>query len=148
MNKFLGVPLMLAFSLTLAACSEEKPAALVSEPVVEAKSDPGADFLFTGAKVYTVDPDQPWAEAVAVKDGKIVYVGDAAGAEAEAGSATQRFDLQGKMLLPGFVAGHEHLIASGWLSLGVDLVTADSDLCWVQYIIQQSTSVYLVSSYG
>ena len=126
MNKFLSVPLVLVLSLNLVACSKEKPGTAVSEPVVEAPAKPGADLLFTGAKVYTVNPNQPWAEAVAVKDGKIVYVGDATGAEAQVGSATQRFDLQGKMLLPGFVAGHEHLIASGWLSLGVDLVTADS----------------------
>ncbi len=55
-----------------------------------------------------------------------MYVGDAKGAEAYVSSETERFDLAGKMLVPGFVSGHEHLIASGWLSLDVDLITAES----------------------
>ena len=38
-----------------------------------------ADRVLTNAKVYTVNPKQPWAEAVAIKDGLIVYVGDNAG---------------------------------------------------------------------
>lgn len=85
-----------------------------------------ASYVFTNGKVYTVDEAQPWAEAVAVKDNMIVYVGDAAGAEAHVGDGTETVDLGGKMLLPGFVSGHEHLIASGFLSQGVDLVSATS----------------------
>ena len=38
-----------------------------------------ADRIITNAKVYTVNPEQPWAEAVAIKDGRIVYVGDNSG---------------------------------------------------------------------
>ena len=85
-----------------------------------------ASYVFTNGKVYTVDEQQPWVEAVAVKDNEIVYVGDAAGAEAHVGDGTETIDLAGKMVLPGFVSGHEHLIASGFLSQGVDLVSATS----------------------
>ena len=63
--------LILAASLSLAGCSDT--------PV--SKSDETADTVFTNAKVYTVNEKQPWADAVAVKDGKIIYVGDNAGAE-------------------------------------------------------------------
>ena len=45
------------------------------------KPDQKADKVFTHAKVYTVNEKQPWAEAVAIKDGKITYVGDNAGAK-------------------------------------------------------------------
>ena len=83
-----------------------------------------ADYVFTNGKVYTVSSDQAWAEAVAVADNEIVYVGDAAGAEAFVGDATERIDLDGKMVLPGFVSGHDHLIASNWLSYGVQLYDA------------------------
>ena len=80
-----------------------------------------ADYVFTNGKVYTVDETQPWAEAVAVRGNKIVYVGDADGANAYVGGRTKTFDLDGKMLLPGFVSGHDHLIASTWVAVGVSL---------------------------
>ena len=38
-----------------------------------------ADRVITSAKVYTVNPEQPWAEAIAIKDGRIIYVGDNSG---------------------------------------------------------------------
>ena len=80
-----------------------------------------ADYVFTNGKIYTVNNQQPWAEAVAVKGSKIVYVGDTKGARAFVGEGTEQIDLAGKMLLPGFFSAHEHLIASGWMGLGVQL---------------------------
>ena len=80
-----------------------------------------ADSVFTGGKVYTVDEKQPWAEAVAVEGNQIVYVGDAAGAEALVGKGTKRIDLEGKTVLPGFISTHDHLIASAWMTYGVQL---------------------------
>ena len=62
-----------------------------------------ADIVFSNARVYTVDAEKPWAEAVAVKDSEIVYVGDAAGVEAYIGDATAHRDLNGQLLLPGFI---------------------------------------------
>ena len=90
-------------------------------------TSPGtADFVFTNGKVYTVNEAQPWAEAVAVKDNEIVYVGDNAGAAGFVGEGTEQFDLDGKMVLPGFVSGHDHLTASNWTKAGVDLFAAGS----------------------
>ena len=88
-------------------------------------ADP-ADFVFIGGKVYTVNEKQPWAEAVAVKGNKIIYVGDTEGAEAFVGAGTEQHDLAGRMLLPGFFSAHEHLIASGWMNLGVQLGGAEA----------------------
>ena len=85
-----------------------------------------ADYVFTNGKIYTVDEQQPWAEAVAVKGNKIVYVGDATGLAAYIGDGTEKIDLEGKMLLPGFVSGHDHLIAALWMNYGVDLYPAES----------------------
>ncbi len=85
-----------------------------------------ADYVFTNARVYTVNEKQPWAEAVAVKDIKIVYVGDAKGAAKFAGKGTEQFDLKGKMVLPGFVSGHDHMIASAWTKVGLDLFAAET----------------------
>ena len=54
-----------------------------------------ADRIFTNAKVYTVDSQQPWAEAVAVSGNEIVYVGENAGALELAGEGTVQHDLAG-----------------------------------------------------
>ncbi|MFT4769210.1 MAG: putative amidohydrolase YtcJ [Glaciecola sp.] len=73
-----------------------------------AKEDP-ADQVFTGGKVYTLDSSTPWAEAVAIRGDTIVYVGSDAGADAFIDADTQRYDLSGKLLLPGFIDGHIHV---------------------------------------
>ncbi|HSM68821.1 MAG TPA: amidohydrolase family protein, partial [Xanthomonadales bacterium] len=72
-----------------------------------------ADRVFTGGAVYTVNPQQPWAESVAVRGGRIVYVGDDGGAQAWIGPETEQTDLSGRMLLPGFHDSHMHPMAAG-----------------------------------
>ena len=66
-------------------------------------------------RIYTVNPDQPWASAIAVKDGRIAYVGDLLGAQELSDSDTQTIDLNGRMLLPGFHDIHVHPVESGVL---------------------------------
>lgn len=85
-----------------------------------------ADMVFTNASVLTMNDDNPTAEAVAVTGNEITYVGDAAGAEALVGDNTEVFDLGGDTLLPGFVSGHDHLVAAGWNSRGVSLFGVDT----------------------
>jgi predicted amidohydrolase YtcJ len=65
--------------------------------------------------VYTVNPRQPWATAVAVRDGRIVYVGNDKGARPYVGPRTRTINLKGRMVLPGFIDSHIH--PSGGLSL-------------------------------
>ncbi|WNC15138.1 amidohydrolase [Brevibacillus brevis] len=72
------------------------------------KSNQTAELIFINGSVYTVDKDRSRAEAVAVKDGKILYVGDDKGAAAFKGTDTRVIDLQGKMLMPGFIDSHAH----------------------------------------
>lgn len=85
-----------------------------------------ADYVFTGGKVYTVNDKQPWAEAVAVKGNKIVYVGDAAGVKKFVGNETKTIDTTGHTVMPGFVDAHDHIVGSRWMSLGVDLNPAQN----------------------
>ena len=91
-----------------------------------AKNQPSnaADQVFTNAKIYTVNADQEWAEAVAIKDNKIVFVGSTADAQAFIGENTASTDLNGKTMMPGFVSAHDHLIASAWTTLGVQIYDA------------------------
>lgn len=68
-----------------------------------------ADLLLTGARVHTVDPDLPEAEALAVRDGRIVWVGPDAEAGEWAGPDTERIDAGGRLVLPGFIDAHNHV---------------------------------------
>jgi len=70
--------------------------------------DPAADLLLTNARVYTVEPGQPWAQAVAIRDGRIVAVGDEAQLASLRSDATRVVDLGGRLLLPAFGDAHAH----------------------------------------
>ncbi|MFA9474661.1 MAG: amidohydrolase [Filomicrobium sp.] len=86
-----------------------------------------ADYAFINGKIYTMNANQPWAEAVAIAGNKITYVGDASGLKREIGYDTEVVDLRGKMMLPGFVDGHIHAVAGGVIMKGLDLQTDDKD---------------------
>jgi hypothetical protein len=81
-----------------------------------------ADLVVTNARVYTADANRPRAEAFAVREGRIVFVGSARGALALAGPRTQRLDLGGRTVLPGMVDAHAHLLGVGQALRTLDLV--------------------------
>jgi len=72
-----------------------------------------ADTIYMGGNIITINDAQPSAEAVAVKDGKIIAVGNKADVLKTAGAKTQQIDLGGKTMLPGFVDSHGHAYAQG-----------------------------------
>ncbi len=72
-----------------------------------------AEMIVTGAKVLTMDPDRPRAEAVALAGGRILAVGSAAEVAALAGPGTRVIEAGGRTLLPGFVESHLHLVLGG-----------------------------------
>ncbi len=87
-----------------------------------------AHHVFLNGGVYTVNAEQPWADAVAVRGDEIIYVGPKTGAEALIGPDTQVHDLTGRMLLPGFHDSHVHLHDGATLKFGcnlTDLTTID-----------------------
>ncbi|MDX2207864.1 MAG: amidohydrolase [Gemmatimonadales bacterium] len=71
------------------------------------------DLVLRHGTIYTADDSRPSAEAVAVKDGKIVYVGDDAGVEEFIGADTRVIDLEGGFVYPGFVDAHSHFTGIG-----------------------------------
>src|SRR5216683_3421875 len=76
-----------------------------------------ADMIVVHGRVYTEDPKQPWAQAVAIYHGKIVAVGDDPVIERMRGMGTKVINAGGKLVLPGFVDCHIHFI-DGSFSLG------------------------------
>lgn len=75
-------------------------------------TDPAApaDTVVLNGRIYTMNEAQPWAEALAVHGNEIVYVGDNDGAKAFVGPHTTVGDLGGRMMLPGMIDTHMHLI--------------------------------------
>lgn len=67
-----------------------------------------ADKVWTNGVIFTADAENSFAEAVAVRDGVIIFIGTAADAEAYIGEATAVVDLEGLMMLPGMTDSHIH----------------------------------------
>ena len=81
-----------------------------------------ADTIYSGGPILTMNDAQPTAEAVAVKDGRIIAVGGLAEVEAYRGEATDDFDLNGRTMLPGFVDSHSHVVMGGLQALSANLL--------------------------
>jgi predicted amidohydrolase YtcJ len=71
------------------------------------------DLILTGGRVYTVDPEQPWAEAIAVSAGRIAAVGASSELLALAGPDTEVRDLGGAFLMPCLIDAHNHHAIAG-----------------------------------
>jgi predicted amidohydrolase YtcJ len=84
------------------------PAVLIFSSTVVADSYEKADVVYTNGKIYTVNESQPWAEAVAIKDGKFLQVGSNADMETLKGSETEVIDLDGRFVMPGVNDLHHH----------------------------------------
>jgi predicted amidohydrolase YtcJ len=78
-----------------------------------------AELVLTNGRIYTVDAEQPWAEAVAIEDGRFVFVGSTNEVRAFVDDETSEFDLGGSFVLPGLVDSHTH---PGRVAQSVDYV--------------------------
>ena len=92
--------------LGLLSCSE-------SDQPVSISTTQDAELLMLNGKVYTVNHEQSWAEAIAITDGRIMWVGNSEDANQWQGEGTRTIDLGGKMVLPGFQDIHIHPVHSG-----------------------------------
>ncbi len=80
-----------------------------------------ADRVFLNGKVYTVNGKGDWAQAVAIKGNEIVYVGSDEGAKAFCDDKTEINDMNGRMMLPGFIDGHCHPVMAAYFLCGIYL---------------------------
>lgn len=76
--------------------------------------------IFFHAKVFTGDPQNPYAEAVAIKGGRIVAVGNLSEVAKAASANAERVNLEGRSLFPGFIDSHSHSIDGGLSLIGAD----------------------------
>lgn len=85
-----------------------------------------ADLIVINAKIRTMDSAQPLAEAIAVKENKIIAVGKNAEIKKFADEQTKIFDAQGKLLIPGFNDSHVHFFAVGNALFRIELQDTSS----------------------
>jgi len=98
-----------------------------------------ADVILTGGRVWTGTGTD--ASAVAVRDGRIVAVGDDATIERLAGARTERVALEGRMVVPGFIDNHTHFIDGGFDLASVQLRDAATPAEFVRRIAVQARQV-------
>jgi len=86
-----------------------------------AASSPSADVILVNARVFTMNPQQAWADAIAVRGDKILAVGDKTKIETYRGKTTKVIDAEGRLILPGFTDCHIHFMDGSLGLTRVDL---------------------------
>jgi predicted amidohydrolase YtcJ len=109
MQRILAVPAFALVSLPIAAAFGQTPPA------------GAADLIVTNARIYTVDAGRPIAEAMAIRGGRVQFVGSARGALALRTAQTRVYDAAGGTIIPGIADAHVHLLGLGMALRTVNL---------------------------
>lgn len=114
-KRSLLVPLVLATFTAVPACSSsQRPAS------------PAADLVLVNGKIVTVDDSLPEAQALAVVGDRIADIGSSEDMKRHIGEETEVIDLNGRLVVPGFVEGHGHFSGVGEAKLNLDLMDTTS----------------------
>src|SRR3977135_2529236 len=108
--KFRAVAVILAFYTALPATAQSET----------------AETVFVNGNIYTMNKRQPRAEAIAVKGGRIVFVGSNADAKKYQSAATKTVDLAGKTAVPGLTDSHCHIFGIGEREMNLNLEGANT----------------------
>jgi len=127
--------------LTLSACGKE-----AADEQTQA-----AEQIFTNGKIYTLENEQPWAEAVAINGDEIVFVGSEVEARKYTGAETIIHDLDGRVMMPGFIDTHAHPIMGGAYAKTLSLDTFEGPENWVKSVgeyAEANKDLPLIFGYG
>lgn len=114
---------------------------LLAAGCAEAPDGTPADLVVRGATIHTSDVEGPLAEALAVKDGRFVFVGDSREAAGWIGEATEVIELGGQAVIPGLIDGHVHLESGLSLVRGVDLTGIPDRAEWARRIAARASEL-------
>jgi predicted amidohydrolase YtcJ len=89
-----------------------------------------ADTLFINGHIWTGDPENPWTSALAVRGEVLVHTGEKA-VEWQ-GPNTRVVDLEGKLVVPGFIDNHTHFLGGGFQLANVDLRSSATPEAFIQ----------------
>ena len=93
-----------------------------------------ADFVARNGVIWTVDEDNPRAEAVASLNGRLIYVGSDAGVRQHIGPDTTVMDLDGEFVTPGFYDNHVHFEGTGRLLYGLNLLDVSDEASFISRV--------------
>ena len=113
-NRQIVTSLLFAFVALLTACDQPvEPKQAVTSPLLSPQTEPSSAAasvtLYVNADVVTVDDSNPSAQALAVRDGRILAVGSRQEVELVAGEGADIRDMQGKTIVPGLIDAHGHI---------------------------------------
>ena len=115
-------------------------------------SDGPADYLLLNGRVYTSNPKQPWAEAVAIRGSKILDVGTSEALGKYKGPRTKVIDLGGRMAMPGIIDDHDHFLWGSYGLAGLQLRSArnvaDMKKAMSEYAKAHPDEKWVWGSYG
>ena len=100
-----------------------------------------ADIVVKNAKIWTGNPNQPEAEALAIIGNRLVFVGNTEGVQNFIGDKTQVIDAKGQMLTPGFIDCHVHINEGGTGLASVQLRDANTKQIFIQRIADFAKTV-------
>lgn len=120
--------------------------ALITRNALADGHDVPADVIVLHGKIYTVDTRKPWAEALAIRDGKIIAVGTEKEVEAYRGSSTKAIDAKNHMVLPGFVDTHVHFTGGAFTLQQVKLDDATT-IAQIQQRVKDYAAAHPGSSF-
>lgn len=112
----------------------------VAAPPVGAQPAP-ADLIVTNARIYTADDARPRVEALAVRGGRIAFIGSAREAEALRGPATRVVDAGGETVIPGMVDAHAHFAGLAETLRSVDLTGTRSQAEAVARVVARAKTL-------
>ena len=135
---------MLMLALACATPEPEDPADLIVQSgriYSFGWAEPAPDGAPASGAPYSDSGWSPDAEAVAVKDGAILFVGSNAEVERYKGSATHVMDVAGATVLPGLIDSHTHIVGLGQLEVQVNLIGVGTEEEAVQRVVDASGDV-------
>jgi len=91
-------------------------------------------LCLVNGRICTLNPYQPWAEAVAMEGHRISFVGSSAETRSLAGSSARMVDLEGRLVLPGFIDNHAHFVQGGLHLQGIDLRDCSSSEAFISKV--------------
>jgi predicted amidohydrolase YtcJ len=123
--------------LSLAALLVIAAAAASAQTPRQTTGDSGpADLVLINGRIYTLDTARPWAEALAVRRGRITAVGSTPEIKPLAGPETTTLDLRGAFVTPGFNDAHVHIESTGGLLTGANLLDVHEPKAFRQRIAE------------
>jgi hypothetical protein len=112
--------------------------AMFTGSIALADDRPVAEIILRGGKIVTLDPHLPQAQAIALAGARILAVGDNAAIDQLRTDRTRLIELGGRLVVPGFVECHGHLLGLGQAKLQLDLVGTQSQEQIAQLVAQRA----------